>query len=168
MFRKMRRALQLLPEEENTAILERGRTGIMACLGDDDYPYTVPLNYVYDDGKIYFHCAKSGHKIDAIRACDKVSFCVIDRDDVDAQERATNFRSVIAFGRAREIEEAEEKRKRAKQFGMKYAASEEAVDAEIEETWNALNVVEITIEHLTGKERKTLAKARREGKTELL
>lgn len=168
MFRPMRRFKQMLPEEENIAVLERGQTGIMACLGDDGYPYTVPVNYVYVDGKIFFHCAKTGHKIDAITSCDKVSFCVIDRDDVDAVAQSTNFRSVIVFGRARIIADDAERRLRVKQFGMKYAASEEAVDAEIEREWKGLAVVEITPEHMTGKERKTLAAARRAGKTEEL
>ena len=169
MFREMRRKLQLLPQEENIAILERGQTGIMACLGDEGYPYTVPLNYIYTDGKIYFHCAKTGHKIDAIAACDKVSFCVIDRDDVDVPARATNFRSVIAFGRARVVTDPEEKRRRAVQFGLKYCPDQfREIEEEIEETWKALAMVEITIEHMTGKERKTLAAARREGRTEEL
>ena len=168
MFRKMRRAMQLLPEEENIAILERGQTGILACLGDDDYPYTVPLNYVYADGKIFFHCAKTGHKIDAITSHDKVSFCVIDRDDVDVAAQSTNYRSVIVFGRARVIGDDEEKRQRVFQFGMKYVGNEAPVNAEIEREWNALAMVEITIEHMTGKERKTLAQARREGHTDQL
>ena len=166
MFRKMRRFKQLLSEEENLRILREGRTGIMACLGDDGYPYTVPLNYVYVDGKIYFHCAKTGHKLDAITACDKVSFCVIDRDDVDADARATNFRSVIVFGRAKIVTDEEQKLLRARQFGAKYASSMEAVDQEIKETWNSLVIVEITPEHVTGKERKTLAEARRAGGTQ--
>ena len=80
MFREMRRIKQLLPEDTAKEILARNTGGTLALLGDDDYPYAVPMSYVYADGKIYFHCAKEGHKIDAIRNHDKASFCVIDQD----------------------------------------------------------------------------------------
>ena len=74
---------------------------VLALLGDNDYPYAVPISYVYDDGKVYFHSAKSGHKIDAIQRTAKASFCVIDEDLVVPEEYTTYFRSVIAFGRIR-------------------------------------------------------------------
>ena len=67
MFRPMRRGKQLLPPEESIQILEQGTSGVLAVAGDAGYPYAVPLSYVYMDGKLYFHCAKSGHKLDAIR-----------------------------------------------------------------------------------------------------
>ena len=101
MFREMRRKKQALSNEENLAILMRGTSGVMAVSGDDDYPYAVPLSYVYHDSKIYFHCAASGHKLDAMRRNPKVSFCVIDRDEVIPQEYTTYFRSVIVFGTVR-------------------------------------------------------------------
>ena len=82
MFREMRRKKQLLSEEACIAVLDRGTSGVLAVSGDDGYPYTVPLSYVYCDGKIYFHSAKSGHKIDAIKNSSKVSFCVIDQDKI--------------------------------------------------------------------------------------
>ncbi len=81
-FRKMRRFKQELNEKETLEILTNGKTGILGVIGDYGYPYTVPVNYVYENGKIYFHCAKAGHKLDAIRQCDKISLCVIEKDDV--------------------------------------------------------------------------------------
>lgn len=72
MFRKMRRYRQQLSQEETISILKSGKTAVLGVLGDDGYPYTVPINYVYADGKIYFHGAKSGHKIDAIKRCGRV------------------------------------------------------------------------------------------------
>ena len=86
MFREMRRNGQELPLEECTAILNRGTSGVLALSGDDNYPYAVPVSYAYDGYKLYFHCAKSGHKIDAIRRNAKASFCVIDQDLVVPEE----------------------------------------------------------------------------------
>ena len=100
MFREMRRKRQLLPPEESVAILERMTNGTLALHGDDDYPYAVPVSYVYIDGRIYFHCAMKGHKVDAIMQNDKVSFCVVERDDIKPAEFTTYFRSVIIFGKA--------------------------------------------------------------------
>lgn len=97
MFREMRRKRQLLPTEESVAILERMTNGTLALHGDDGYPYAVPVSYVYADGKIYFHSAMQGHKVDAILRNDKVSFCVVEQDEVKPAEFTTYFRSVIVF-----------------------------------------------------------------------
>lgn len=99
MFREMRRKRQLLSEKESIDVLARGTAGVLALLGDDDYPYAVPISYVYNDSKLYFHGAKTGHKIDAIKECSKASFCVIDQDNIVPEEYTTYFRSVIAFGK---------------------------------------------------------------------
>ncbi len=82
MFRDMRRTKQLLPAEEAEDILRQASAGVLAVSGDDDYPYAVPLSYAYADGKLYFHLATSGHKLDGIRRNEKVSFCVIAQDEV--------------------------------------------------------------------------------------
>ena len=103
MFRPIRRAGQALSHEECIAVLKRGTSGILAVAGDGGYPYAVPLSYVYADGCLYFHCARSGHKLDAIARCPKVSFCVIDQDQVVPEKITTYYRSVIAFGTARVI-----------------------------------------------------------------
>ena len=103
MFRPMRRSAQALDGGACVEILERGTSGVLALAGDGGWPYAVPLSYVYSDGKLYFHCAKSGHKLDAVRECDKASFCVVARDDVVPEEFTTRYVSVIAFGRVREI-----------------------------------------------------------------
>lgn len=116
MFRAMRREKQQLSNREAVRILEEGKTGVLAVISENGYPYTVPLNYVYYDGKIYFHSAKSGHKIDAIRACDKVSFCVIFKDDVIKEKLTTAYESAIVFGRARILTEEQEIVEAAKRF----------------------------------------------------
>ena len=110
-FRVMRRMQQQLSEEESISILRKSTAGTLALLGDNDYPYAVPISYVYADGKLYFHSALSGHKVDAIRKCDKASFCVIEQDEVHPEKFTTFFRSVIAFGRIHIIENEAEKLK---------------------------------------------------------
>ena len=101
MFREMRRKRQQLSAEESIAILERMTNGVLALHGDEGYPYAVPVSYVYADGKIYFHSAMKGHKVDAIMRNERVSFCVVERDDVCPGEFTTYFRSVVLFGKAR-------------------------------------------------------------------
>ena len=142
MFREMRRKKQKLTEKQCIDILKRAKTATLALHGDDGYPYSVPVNYVYLDGKIYFHGAKSGHKIDAIKNNPKVSISIIDQEDVIEEELTTYFRSVILFGKARILQEDDEI----------------AVEKEIQREWKALCCVEIIIEHLTGKQAIELVK----------
>ena len=110
MFRPMRRNKQALSPAQCEAVLARGSSGVLAVSGDDGYPYAVPLSYVYAGGRLYFHCAAAGHKLDAVRRCPKASFCVIDQDRVVPEEYTTYFRSVIVFGQVRELTDAAEKR----------------------------------------------------------
>lgn len=153
MFREMRRFKQILPEEETIKVLERGSSGVLAVLGDEGYPYAVPMSYVYADGKIFFHCAKVGHKIDAIKACSKVSFCVTDEDQVVPDEFTTYFRSAIAFGRARILEDDTEKMAAIKILAEKYSPDRpEGFEKEIKSSFGPMCMVEIDIDHLTGKE----------------
>lgn len=162
MFRKMRRYTQQLPENEAVGILEKGSAGTLAVLGDEGYPYAVPLSYVYADGKLYIHCAKEGHKIDAIRNCDKASFCVIAEDNVVAEEFTTYFKSVIAFGRVRIVEDAGEMRRFIEILSDKYCPVDVSLrDKEIDGAMSRLGMLEFTIEHLTGKEAKELRAMRK-------
>ena len=108
MFREMRRKNQELSREECLAVLDRGTSGVLAVHGEGGYPYAVPLSYAYADDKLWFHCARAGHKLDAIIRDPKVSFCVTDRDQVVPLEYTTYFRSVILFGRARVLEDPAE------------------------------------------------------------
>lgn len=153
-FREMRRFRQLLPETECIEILERNTSGVLAVLGDGGYPYAVPLSYVYRGGSLYFHCAKSGHKLDAVRNCDKVSFCVIDQDRVMPEQYTTWFRSVIVFGRASIMTDEAEIRNAIERLAVKYAPGDSAEnrDAAIRREFDALCMVKINVEHMTGKE----------------
>lgn len=162
MFREMRRKRQLLAEAETIQIFERGTSGVLALSGDAGYPYAVPLSYVYSDGRIIFHGAKSGHKIDAIRGCEKASFCVIDRDQVVPEEYTTWFRSAIAFGRVRIIDQDAEQRAAIELLAEKYSPDDpEGRRAEIEREYKILCMFELRIEHMTGKEAIELVRARK-------
>ena len=120
MFRKIRRKKQELTEKQCLDILRRAKTATLALSGDDGYPYSVPMNFVYEDGKIYFHGAKEGHKIDAIKNNPKVSMSIIDQEDVIEEELTTYFRSVILFGEARILQEDDEIYHAIKTLGLKY------------------------------------------------
>lgn len=156
-FRQMRRKNQLLSEAECIEILNRNTSGVMSVIGDNGYPYTVPLSYVYLDGKIYFHCAVSGHKIDAIKNNDKVSFCIVDQDKVVPDEYTTYYRSVIIFGRARILQNEDEIKYTLTHLAKKYAPNESAssINDEIKKCPHLL-MVEIKIDHITGKAAKEL------------
>lgn len=161
MFRDMRRKKQLLPQEEALAVLERGTNGVLALSGDDGYPYAVPISYAYRDGRLYFHCAKTGHKLDAIARSDKASFCVVDQDQIVPEEFTTYFRSVIAFGRIRIVEAPAEKRRSVELLARKYAPADtpEHRTEYIEKDFSRLCMLALTIEHVTGKQARELVPA---------
>ena len=153
MFRKMRRYKQELSLQESQAVLMRGTSGVLAVLGDDDYPYAVPLSYLYDGSRIIFHMAKIGHKMDAIEKHSKVSFCVIDQDQIVEEKYTTYFRSVIVFGKAHILSEEIEKREAFENFAAKYSPRDEkGRKAEIQKLFQQTMIVVIEIEHMSGKE----------------
>ena len=167
-FREMRRKRQQLSEEESISILKKATAGTLALLGDDDYPYAVPISYVYADGRLYFHSALSGHKVDAIRKCDKASFCVIAQDEVHPEKYTTFFRSVIAFGRIHIIEDETEKLQTARMLGNRYNPNhEETLQKELENGLSRMMMIRFDIEHLTGKEAIELMKQREQSQASL-
>ncbi|MBR6258611.1 MAG: pyridoxamine 5'-phosphate oxidase family protein [Oscillospiraceae bacterium] len=153
-FRKMRRHRQSLSEEECREILIKGGRGTLAVTGDGGWPYAVPLNYVYNDGVIYFHCAKEGHKLDAIKKDSRVCFSVVSEDEVVPEKLLTMYKSVTVFGHARVLDDEEEIWASAFALGVKYAPmlSSEAINAEIERERPRLAVIALTPEHITGKQ----------------
>lgn len=149
----MRRKRQQLSDEESYAILQKATSGTLALLGDGDYPYAVPISYVFSEGKLYFHSALSGHKVDAIRSCDRASFCVVAQDDVKPELYTTFFRSVIAFGRIHIVNDEAEKLAAARLLGNRYNPhQDEALQKELENGLARMLVIRLDIEHLTGKE----------------
>jgi nitroimidazol reductase NimA-like FMN-containing flavoprotein (pyridoxamine 5'-phosphate oxidase superfamily) len=152
MFREMRRKEQLLSESETIEILQSCTSGVLAVTGDNDYPYAVPLSFAYKDGKLFFHSAKAGHKIDGIKKNNKVSFCVIKTDDVIPKAFTTHFRSVIVFGRARILTADSEKKYALECLVEKYSPDYITEgQSEIVRNWNRVCVAEVKIEYMTGK-----------------
>ena len=151
MFRPMRRFKQQLSEEECLEILKTRPRGVLALLGDEGYPYAVPLNYVYEDGKIYFHGAPEGHKADAVRLSGKASFCVMDEGEKKEGDWALWFRSVIVFGKIRILEDREEILRQVLKLGLKYYPTKEEAEDVLKRTADRVACYELTIEHMSGK-----------------
>lgn len=162
MFREMRRKKQQIPDNEAIAILENGKVGILAVNGDNGYPYTVPLNYMFYNGKIYFHGASEGHKFDSIKNNSKVSFCVISQDKIIPEKYTTAYESVVVFGNAKIMDDKEEIKKVIYDFAKKFhpTDTEENRMFYINSDIKTMAMVEITPEHITGKEGLELNKKR--------
>lgn len=158
MFREMRRKKQLLPNKECVQILENGTHGVLAVSGDDGYPYAVPLSYVFDGEKIYFHCAKSGHKLDAVKRNCKASFCVVAQDEIIPERFTTHYKSVIVFGKVKVIDDDEKKFSAILKLAEKYCSNldDDIIKKEIENEWSPLLMLEMAVDHMTAKASKEL------------
>ena len=153
MFREMLRKKQQLPEEECIEILKNELRGVLSVIGDDDYPYGMPINHFYceEDGKIYFHSGRKGHKIDAMKRHDKASFCVYDQGFRREGEWALNIRSVIVFGRIEFIEDKEKIYEIARHLSHKFTDDEEYIEREIVRSGPGTLMFALVPEHMTGK-----------------
>ena len=153
MFRRMRRFKQELSREDCLALLAQEKRGVLSLLGDDGYPYGIPMNHFYReaDGTLYFHCAKEGHKLDAIRACDKVSFCVCDQGFREEGDWALNIRSVVVFGRIRVVEEPAKMAEILRSLGFKFTASHAYAESLLPKHLPNALCLELTPEHICGK-----------------
>ena len=157
MFREMRRKNQQLSKEETMRILDSCTSGVLGVHGDDGYPYTVPVSYALEGDKIFIHSAIEGHKIDSISRCDKVSFCVIERDDVVQKTFTTHYRSAVIFGRARILKDEAEKRHALECLVEKYSPDYiKEGQQEMERAWDRVCLIEIRIERMTGKAAKEI------------
>lgn len=154
MFRKMRREKQSLSQNECEQILYRATSGVLALFGNDGYPYAVPMSFVFDNGKLYFHSAKTGYKIEAIKKHTQASFCVIAQDNIVPEEYTTYYQSVIAFGKMNIIEDETKKYSAIEKLTCKYAPFDTLQNRQdiIQKEWNSLCMLEMYVEHLTGKE----------------
>ena len=152
MFRGMRRYKQELSQEECIDILMHEPRGVLSVIGDDGYPYGMVMNHWYNtkDGKLYFHCAKEGHKIDAIKACDKVSYCVHDEGFRKEGEWALNIKSVIVFGRICIVEDEKKMKEICVNLYRKFADDEDALKQELTHLKRVM-CLGLTPEHMTGK-----------------
>ena len=153
MEREMRRKKQLLSPAETEEILERGTHGVLALIDGEGEPYALPMSYVYSNGRLFFHCAKAGHKLEAVRSHGRASFCVVAKDEVWPEELTTRYRSAIAFGGIRELRDEGEKLSAVRALADKYCPgmSPEEREAAIERDFPELNMLELTIDRLSGK-----------------
>lgn len=151
MFRKMRRFKQQISDEKCVEILTNEPRGVLALYGENGYPYALPLDHLYDDGKLYFHCAAEGHKIDAIKANPHASYCVMDEGFRKENEWALNINSVIVFGTIRFVTDKEQMLLLLRKLGNKHYPTPEAVEHEIERDFKRVCMFELSIDHMTGK-----------------
>ena len=153
MFREVVRKKQALTKEECEEILIREPRGVLCVNGDDGYPYGMPIDHWYcpENGKIYFHTGKSGHRTDALRRSDKVCYCVYDEGFRKEGEWALNIKSVIAFGKIRFIEEREEAVEITRKLSFKYTDDADYIEEEIRRSGARVLCLEMTVEHMTGK-----------------
>ena len=153
MFREMMRKKQQLTQEECIAILKNELRGVLSVLGDEDYPYGMPLNHFYceADGKIYFHSGKQGHKIEAMMRHNKVSFCVYDQGFRKDGEWALNIKSVIVFGHIELIEEQDKLYEIARLLSYKFTDDAKYIEREIKTAGPRTLMFALVPEHMTGK-----------------
>lgn len=151
MFTAMRRKDKALTREESLALLAGGEYGTLATIGENGYPYGVPLNYILLGEKIYFHGAALGSKLENLRQNPKACFTVVGNVQRHPEELTTRYESVVAFGHAREV--LPERRKEIlEHIVTKYAPGfEEQGQKTIRATQDRIAVVELEIEHITGK-----------------
>lgn len=153
MFREMRlKEENQLPQEQALEILKKAPYGVLALEGDDGYPYAVPINYAFENNRIYFHGAPEGHKVDSARRNEKVSFCAVSKADIVADAYNCLYLSAAAFGKIRIIEADEEKRKALELMVDKYSKGfEEGGRKYIKASWDEVMTFVIELEHITGK-----------------
>lgn len=152
MFREMRLKDQQLDAAEANEIMNRCTNGVLSINGDNGYPYGVPVSYAYADGRIYFHCAREGYKVDLLKKDSHVSFTVVAQDDIIPEDFNTLYISAIAFGRARLVDDPEEMRKIHGYIIDKYSKGhEESGGRYLDSSISEIYMVEITVDHITAK-----------------
>ncbi len=153
MFRNVTRIKQVLSDEECISILKKQLRGVLSVLGDDDYPYGMPLNHYYneEDGKLYFHSGKKGHKIDAMLRHPKASFCVYDEGVRENGNWYLTIRSVIVFGKIEIVEDREKIYNIARKLSHKFTDDEAYIEHEVENSGPGTLMFALIPEHITGK-----------------
>ena len=153
MFRSITRVKQQLSREDCVRLLRQQPRGVLSVIGDDGYPYGLPIDHWYnpDDGQIYFHSGKAGHKVDAIRRCDKASFCIYDEGFRLDGDWALNISSVIVFGRVRIIEDQARAMELTRRLSYKYTSDSAYIEEEIRRYGAETLVFTLIPEHITGK-----------------
>ncbi len=151
MFPKMRRFKQEIPKEKCIEILKKEPRGVLAMSDIDGYPYALPMDHYYEDGKLYFHGAKVGTKIDLLKKQNKVSFCVMDSGVQKGNHWSLMIQSVVCFGKVSFIDDEQEAEKIVRRLAAKYNSNQNEIDEEVLRAKARLQVFVLTIESMTGK-----------------
>jgi nitroimidazol reductase NimA-like FMN-containing flavoprotein (pyridoxamine 5'-phosphate oxidase superfamily) len=154
VFRELRRKKNEMDIDATKELIKQSRRAVLAVNGDGGYPYAIPINYLYDESgqKIFFHGASKGHKVDALKKSDKVCFTVYGNEKTKDEDWAPFVQSAVVFGRCHLIEDKDLSMKILKKFAMKYYPNEEMVMDEIKASGKSVQIFEISIEHISGKE----------------
>ncbi len=153
MFRELTRINKRLSEQDCVEILKSETRGVLSVQGDDDYPYGMPMNHWYneEDGKIYFHCGKVGHRLDALRKHNKVSFCTYDKGYRNDGEWAWNVKSVIVFGKIAIIDDMDMIADITTKLSYKFTQDKDYIEKEIKQSGANTLLLQLTPEHVCGK-----------------
>lgn len=153
MFREIARKKQALTRDACIALLKREKRAVLSVITEDGYPYAVPVNHWYNeaDGRLYFHGGKLGHKIDCMKANDKVSLCVMDAGEPAQDGWWLTVRSVIVFGRVEFVEDYDRIVEISRALSHQFTSDEAYIEDEIEHHAHRTLVCAVTIEHMTGK-----------------
>lgn len=153
MFRELSRKKQRISDEECTELLKNEKRGVLSVMGEMNYPYGMPMNHFYndDDGCIYFHCGKVGHRLDALKKHDKVSFCVYDSGYRNDGDWALNISSVIVFGKIEIIDDRDTVASVSRKLCYKFTHDEEYINTEIEKFADKTLLLKLIPEHMCGK-----------------
>lgn len=151
MFRQMRRIKQQLSEDEALKVLKNAKRGVLSVIGDGGWPYGIYINPHYENGKIYFHGGKAGHKIDALRKDPRASFTVIDEGVKDDGGWAYTFRSVVVFGCVEFVDDQEKALEICRRLTRRFTTDEKYIEGEIKNFGAYVQVFALVPEHITGK-----------------
>ena len=151
MFRPMRRNKQQLAEDEALEVLKNAKRGVLSVIGDDGWPYGIHLNPYLEDGRLYFHGAKTGHKIDSLRKDARASFTVIDEGVKDEGGWAYTFRSVIVFGHVEFIDDQARALEICRHLARRFNPNESDIEDEVRRAGQYVQVFALVPEHITGK-----------------
>lgn len=153
MFREMRRFKQEMTKEECVELLKKSKRGVLSVIVEDGYPRGIPMDHWYDeeDGSIYFHGAKEGQKIDALKENNKVSYCVVMEDGKEENSWILHFQSVNVYGRVEFVEDEETKVKACSYICRKFTDDESYLQDELNRALSRVQVLKLVPEHITGK-----------------
>ncbi len=153
MFREVARKKNALTREDGIELLKSTLRGVLSVQGDDGYPYGIPLNHWYneEDGCLYFHSGPVGHKLDAMKRCPKVSFCVYDEGYREEGDWALKISSAVVFGKAEQVTDMAFKEEICRKLSAKFPVSKEETDEEIARSLRATYVFRVVPEHITCK-----------------